>query len=512
MIKNIKRYFGITASVVFGSLILLNCEPDADQLGSQFFQNGAVGTESTYDVIAFNVNNNDTIRTDAARLQSATLGAFYEPQFGLQKSSYVSQVRLASYDPDFGTNPVLDSAVLVISPLYAADSVKTTTLEDYIYPDGAVAAKKVVNTYPVYKYGKTKINGKTTFNIKVHEVTDFLGSNVEKVFSNKQVAVGNQIGGRSFNGDISAITITKDSDNSELYIREANLRIPMDSAFFQNKILAKGSSPELADAASFIRYFRGIRLSVEENDGYIFNFEPNTVAINLYYKKDVVSGNTTTREDQVFSLDLGANNTHFNQILNDKSGTPTAALVTDSINGSPKVYAQGMGGPGFGLKIPESVIASVRDLYNTEKIGIISAKLRVYTDMESWNNKLRKPSYFTVKEQGLDKFLTDMSTLAYSGTYNLIKSFNLEENPSYYEIGITQTFKNIIEKEATSRSFIMNVGSYTTNATGGLTGESDPDNAQLYNTRAYTPNRVVLVGTAPGNERSAKLVLTYGKK
>ena len=85
MTKDIKKLFNITASLVIGSLILWNCEPEADMLGSQFFQNGAQGTESLYDVIAYNVNNDNKIRTDNARLQSATLGAFNEPQFGLQK-------------------------------------------------------------------------------------------------------------------------------------------------------------------------------------------------------------------------------------------------------------------------------------------------------------------------------------------------------------------------------------------------------------------------------------------
>ena len=45
MTKDIKKLFNITASLVIGSLILWNCEPEADMLGSQFFQNGAQGTE-----------------------------------------------------------------------------------------------------------------------------------------------------------------------------------------------------------------------------------------------------------------------------------------------------------------------------------------------------------------------------------------------------------------------------------------------------------------------------------
>lgn len=517
MIKDIKKLLNITATLVIGSLILWNCEPDADQLGSQFFQDGAEGTQTPYDIIAFNVNNGDTIRTDASRLQSATLGAFRESQFGLQKSAYVSQVRLSSYNPDFGANAVIDSAVMVINPSYATDSIKTTTTEDYIYPDGAVPAKKVVNTFPVLKYGRTKVNEKTVFNIKVHEVTDFLYANTDKVYSNKTAAVGSVIGSKVFNGDISAIKITKDTDNSDLYIREATLRIPMDSAFFQNKIISKSSSPDLSDAASFIRYFRGIKISVDENDGYLFNFDPNSVVINLYYKKDRVTDGVTTREQVVYPLDLGSANTHFSEITFDRAGTPSAAIATpltaqDTLQGQPKIFAQGMGGPGFGLKIPEATIAAIKDLYNTEKIGIISAKLRVYTDTESWSNNYKKPNYFVVKQKNLKTYLEDMTALAYTSAYSLVKGYDLDKNPGYYDIGVTQTFKNIIEKEVPARSFILNVGTYTSDATGNLAGLQDPTMAQYYNTRAYTPNRVVLVGTQPGNEKSAKLILTYGKK
>lgn len=325
MIKKFTKLLNIVASLLIGSLILWNCEPDADQLGSQFFQNGATGNEDYFDVIAYNVFNgtpgvlnSDSIRTDATRLQSATLGAFREPQFGLQKSSYVSQVRLSAYSPDFGTNPVLDSAVLVIKPLYASDSVRTTTQEDYIYPDGALPAKKVVNTYPILKYGQTKLNSKTIFNIKVQEVTQFLFANTDAAYSNKEVSTGSVIGGRAFNGDISSVKITRDSDNSELFNRDANLRIPLDSTFFQNKII-KASAADLADAASFIRYFRGLRLSVDENDGYLFNFDPNSVTINLYYKKNKAATTTGEREAATFALDLGAANAHFNQITFDRT-------------------------------------------------------------------------------------------------------------------------------------------------------------------------------------------------
>lgn len=527
MIKNIKKLLNITASLVIGSLILWSCESDADQLGSQFFQDGAQGTQTPYDVIAYNVNNGDSVRVDNSRLQTATLGAFNEPQFGLQKSAYVSQVRLSSYDPDFGTNAVLDSAVLVIKPTYPTDSVTTTTDENYIFPEGSVAAKKVVTTYPISKYGKTKLNdGKTVFNIKVHEVTEFLGSNVDQVRSNRTVATGALIGGKVFKGDISGIKVTKDSDNSELYIREANLRIPMDSAFFQNKIIAKASSPELADVASFIRYFKGLKVSVDENDGYIFSFDPTSIVVNLYYKNDVVENGTTTRPQSVFSLDLGSSNAYFNEIKYNRAGTAaeTALATIDQVNGDQKLFTQGMGGPGIGVRIPAATVAAIKQLYNDNKIGIISAKIRLYTDVQSWNNNYAKPNYFVVRQRDLtpaagepeylDGFLEDMSAMAYNSVYSLVKTFDLDKNPAYYDIGITQTFKNIIEKEGENHDLILNVGSYTSDSSSGsLMGALYPDlGAQNFTTRAYTPNRAVFVGTNPTNDKKVQLLVAYGKK
>ena len=178
-----------------------------------------------------------------------------------------------------------------------------------------------------------------------------------------------------------------------------------------------------------------------------------------------------------------------------------------------KVYAQGMGGPGIGIKIPETTIATIKDLYNNEKAGIISAKLRFYTDVASWNNNYQKPSYFVVKQKDLNTYLEDMNTLAYTGIYNLVKTYDLDKNPAKYEIGITQTLKNIIEKEARSRHFILNVGNYTYDQTGALLGSFYADlGAQNFNTRSYTPHRAVFVGTDSNNDTSAQLIITYGKK
>lgn len=521
MIKEIQNIFKLFFSLIIGAAVIVACESEADELGSQFFQNGtAQGTEIGYDVVIFNKFNNDSIEADNDKLAEATIGAFNESNFGLQKSSYVTQIRLNSYNPDFGANAEVDSVVLQIKPLYhtATDSVKTTTYDDYVHPDGAVAAKKVITTYPVKKYGKEKIGGvATNFTINVNEVNEFLNSTESNFYSDKQVAVGTLLGSKTFDGNIRAIKITKDSDNTELFSRDAGLRIALDKDFFQEKIINKKGSFELKDAASFIRYFKGIRISVQENDGYIFNFTPNDVSILVYYKYDKTENTTVTRTQSNFSFDLSASNVHFNEIKYTRPSTFDAAMASSNqITGDPKIYLQGMGGPGAEVKIPASVIAELRDLYKNQKAGILSAKIRLYTDGSSWNYTYAKPSTFitlfkkVTTENNVttttESFLDDLSAFQYTGMYKMVNAVDLDKNPAYYEIGITQTIKNMVEKdEVSDKSIVLNVGTFQTGSSGML--------GKNYTTRAYTPNRIVLVGSDPSNTQyKAQLKVIYSKK
>lgn len=510
MIQEFKSVLKASLLFIGGSLMLLSCESDPDNLGSQFFQgNEAKGVHDSINVIAYNIKNNDTIQSDGSKLANATLGAFTEPQFGMQKSAFVSQVRLSSYDPDFGTNPTVDSVVMVMKPLYASDSATTVTDENYTFPDGNVAAKKVMVTYPVLKYGKTKINGNNAvLTLNVHQVDDFLGNYSDKVYSNKTVNYSTLVGSKAFDGYIRSLKITKKSDNSDLLIRDAEIRIPLDKTYFQTKIFNKKGQPELQNVSNFIRYFKGLRVSVAENDGYIFKFTPGQTAINIYYKRDVTSNGTTTNVATAYTMNLGGSNAFFNQIDYDRTGAAiTNVLATsNSYTGDAKIYAQGMGGPNFGIRIPQADIEQIRNLYKTNKVGILSANIRLYSDTSVWNNKYTKPSFFTVQQKDVNAFLTDVTTFSANAVYSLVKSYDLDKTPAYYDIGITKTFKDIIENGAENKDFIFTVANYElSSTTGGYAG---------YNltTRAYTPNRIVLVGTDPSNAKRAQLRIIYAKK
>jgi hypothetical protein len=525
MIYNIKRAFTILSLVIFGGVLVYNCEPEPDSLGEQLFLDDAAnGNEVSYDVIAYNIDNNDSIRSDASKLGLATLGAFSEGQFGLQKASYYTQLRLPAYDPDFGTDAEVDSVVLVIKPLYASDSLTTTTDENYVYTnvDGNVDAKKVVNTYPAVKYGKAKLNdGKLT--VKVHEVTDFLGGYSDIAYSDKNYATGMELGSKVFNGNVNSVAITKDSDNSSLFTSEAGFRIPLDHDFFQTKIIDKEGQIELKDVSNFIRHFRGLKISVAESDGYLVQFSPSNVELIMYYKADKVDGSTTTRPQSTYKFSIGNGNAHIGQYQYERTGSALQmAPAPNTTTGDLKLFTQGMGGNSIGIKFKKEEIDKLKELYQKNKAAIISAKIRMYTDPTNWDNKYKKPNILTivqVDKDAQDKLKTDFTQdlILLSGTPNFayIRAYDLEKNPAYYDFTVTQSLKDIVEsgKDYENKYFKIDMGMFLTSSTGNTLA------GYQYTSRPYSTDRVVFVGSDPNNpddpknpSREIKLVVTYGTK
>ncbi|PUB28564.1 uncharacterized protein DUF4270 [Elizabethkingia sp. YR214] len=505
--KKIKIIANVCFVATIGLFTLTSCEADADNLGSQFLDgNAANGQESSSPVIAYNIDNKDSIRSDAKNLTNAILGAFDEPVFGMHKAAYVTQLRPSAYGTDFGTNPKVDSVVLQILPSYVTDSVTTTTTTiNKVSTDQD--STKTVNTYPLVKYGRSKIGGNPVkFKLSVAEVSDFLYDNTKTYFSNQTVTATNVLGSKNINAFVSGVKITKVGDNSELLSRDPGIRVSLDKTFFQNKIIAYQGKNELSDAASFIRHFRGLRLSVDENDGFLFNLNPNTMSVTMYYSNDVTKDNATTRQQNTYTFDLGTSNVHFSQFtFNRPSAYTTAMGNINKTKGDAKLYLQGAGGNGAEFVIPTSTIEGLRNKYTQEKAGILTAKIRLYSDENTWKSAFAKPSTFTVLQKDMKQFMDDQTALAGAG-YIRVKATNLDKNPAYYDITITQTVKNIVEKGAENKPIVINVGDFTTNSqTGALLGWN-------YTSRAYTPNRVVLVGTDPSNINMAQLQVIYTKK
>jgi hypothetical protein len=489
--KQMNKIKSILSVFLFGGL-MVSCNSDADDLGKNLFDgNSVTGNQVSYDLVAYNINNGDAVRADSYALQRATLGAFTEGQFGMQKSAYVTQVRLSKYAPDFGTNPVVDSVVLEIKPQYDVTTKAVTTTN---VTHGGQTAKQTLTKYEAVKYG----NPATAMNIDVHEIATDLGAVGTEKLSNSPVATsGVPLGTKAFSGNVYAVGINKTSDNTALLTREAGVRIQLDKNYFRDKIANKSGATELSNESNFINYFRGLKISVRENDGYLINFAPNEVTMTMYYKS---GGKSNT-----FSFDLGSSNVHFSQISYTRSSTFNTVMANiNSANGDPLLYMQGMGGPGAGIKLNGVGISDLKRLYKERGAAILSAKVRLYTDTNTWNNSYTKPVGFLVRKQGETDFITDLKTMLGNSNYSLVKAYSTNSNPSYYDIDITKTIKDIVEKEAEAKDLIVNIGEYLT-SNGNLVSEN-------YNNNVSSPYRAVFVGTNAANNNRPKLMVTYVTK
>ncbi|UWX59052.1 DUF4270 domain-containing protein [Chryseobacterium oranimense] len=534
MTHTVKRTLAILFMAVFGSAFLYNCEPEADSLGEQLFIDGAAeGNVSSYDLIAYNIDNHDSIRSDASRLVEVintsgisssrfVLGAFSEGQFGMQKASYLTQLRMSTDNFSFGTTPKVDSVVLVLRPDVVADSVATLPLKDESILVGTetVPVSTEIKTYPTsfnYKYGKTKLGPggtHTLMHINVDEITTFLdGNDVAFKRSNVVVGTGAALGSTVFNGTVTAKTITKKSDNSALFTSDAGIRIRLDKDFFQTKILDKNGKPELMDAANFTRYFKGIKLSVTDTDGYLLQISPESMEMIMYYTNEKNDNGTITRPQSTFKFLLtgGVGNARIGQYEYDRTNSAWAAAKSsiNEVDGDAKLYAQGMGGPSIAVKIPDVTIAGLKESYLKDKNAIMSAKIRIYTDAATWSNNYKRTTdnlmiLPVVKDSnGLltsSGFISDLTA-----GFGMIKSYDLDKNPSYYDFVVTKTVKDIVEGSETNKILLVNTGKFVLTTAGALGGYK-------FTTRGFATERGVYVGSDKTNANRIQLKITYGTK
>lgn len=549
MTHNLKKTFAMLLLAIFGSALLYNCEPDPDSLGEQLFNGDATqGNEIAYPVIAYNYDNNDSIRSDASRLISglnesgattnvAVLGAFTESQFGMQRASYVTQLRMPVDNYDFnGANPKVDSVVLVVRPpantaantyfFESSDSLKTKTFEKSDFPvDGVATAVSIEKkTYPVRKYGK--IAGSKSMKINVHEVTTFLDANDDSFKrSNKTISTGELLGSGVFDGNISSTSITKKSDNSVVFTGNLGFRMKLSNTdFFQTHILDKKGKPELQDAANFIRYFKGIKISVDETDKYLYQFSPNDLQLIMYYKYDKTDNGTTTRPQTTLSFNLGGANAHLGLYEYSRSGSSVAAALAASnpTEGDERLFVQGMGGPSVVVKIKDETIAKLKDIFVKDKAGIVSAKIRIYLDPSTWKNTgSTEDRRFTLLTNTLDaNGKIDYKKLAFTSdlTNGLgLYYFKDKPEPGYYDFIVTKTVKDLVEgkKETVdgteqpivNKPLVITAGTFAANATGTLLGVRNT-------TRAFDMNRIILTGVdkTNTNPKRIQLMVTYGTK
>ncbi len=277
--------------MLIGLFLFASCK-DANTIGlddADFAVKGALMDTTTV--------TSQTIRdevTSGVGLVRHPLGFMTDPVFGTTEASLAMAVGIPVSTHKFGTNPVIDSAVLVLP-------------------------------FSTQFYGDTTTS---VYNIKVHQLTNDISKEnsylINKDWPAETTGRGAFTGKIKPNTKFKITTIVTGGADTLTTVSVPQLRIKLDNAFIQNNIINKDSAT-LANANNFYKSFKGFKVTATATGAggiIFFDLAGTNGKIEIYYKKQ--NATTATARDTV-AVDFPIGNT---------SG-PVTAVIKHSYEGTP---------------------------------------------------------------------------------------------------------------------------------------------------------------------------------
>lgn len=541
-----KKLFNFVAAILVctTAVSLVSCEDDISDVGSGLLDTGSSANVFYVDLISYNTNS-DSIRSDEKVLQNGILGVFEEPVFGRTKAKFISQARLGSLSPDFGTNPELDSVILHI-PVFSKTLEDADVDTTYVYlaeneSPSDTATMVIKRTYKLDSiYGAVDM----PMTLNVREVSEYLYSQDSTYYSNPNLGNPNcsscpninnidvfptVIGSQVVRKTVSTFEKRKKSEPE--VVPMVSIRIPMDVAYFKSKFIDNQNSADLSNQSTFIRnFFRGIELSVDESQGFFFNFNPN-LGLTMHYtheNTDEDAGENPERKKGVFNLSFGS---YWDSIMgynvqvaqfdhqNRSSQFVNSYENADTLNGAPRLYLAGMEGTKVHIKLNQDQLNEIRNNVQNNDWAIVGAELNLHMD-DSYG--FRKAPYLfgwnSYKEgtKWLSKNFTDIMTFYnnYPNSVQFNPKYNYKDNNNLYTIRVTDYVKSIVERNETfdEGRIVLSMGNFLLSPVSSFTSilnGADP----FSNNRAFNAHRVVLHGNATEQvDKKLRLKVYYTKK
>ncbi len=301
----------------------------ANLINSQLVDTSTVLTTSVQD---------DSVNTSG--LSQHPFGYLADPLFGKTEANLAFTLTPPSDNLSFGTNPTLDSAVLVLK------------YGDELYGDSL----------------------NSSYTVNVHQLAEKFNTDI--FYSNrKEWAPGSLIGSRTVKSfawrDTIQVRQIVDGAPDTLKKIVPHLRIPIDPGFINTNFI-NGSSANFASTTAFRNFIKGMYLTINKeqstgNGGIIF-FDLATAGVSrleLYYKN---TGSDNLKDTNMVAFSI-SQNTAASNIKHDYTGT----VVKSKLNQvSDVIYVQGLAGLRTKLSFP-----FLKKLENSGNIAINKAELVV---------------------------------------------------------------------------------------------------------------------------------------
>ena len=307
------------------------CDKDFISLDSDISGENNFGvSDQKYEVIAYN-KKLGPVQTNG--LPANLFGVYKDLVYGNTTASLVTQLSPTTMDPKFPEDVRLDSVVLTIPYFSTSKGIEngvTSYTLDSIFGNGEINFKLYENNYFLRSFDPS--SGFDT---------------PQMYYSDRSLSASSEIPLSALRGTVLMETSNFTPNEKEIKLKNdkdstllaPSLRLKMDPAFWNNKIILKEGGSELSNENNFQNYFRGIYFEAEaiDNDGtmMLLNFASANANITMHYS----SPPATTDADRVLgSYRMNFSKNKINFFDNDfnlaiPDGNPTT--------GDEKLYLKG---------------------------------------------------------------------------------------------------------------------------------------------------------------------------
>ncbi|MDX1544267.1 MAG: DUF4270 domain-containing protein [Christiangramia sp.] len=445
----LNRLFQITTILVV-VFAFVGCDEDYTDIGGEIINNPTDVELREFDVNAYSRKIN-SIQTN--NLTNYFLGVNKNPVYGESTASIVTQLSLATSDPSFGDNVVLDSVILRI-PYFSTEDETSTSEQDV-------------------EYVLDSVYGEGTFRLSIYETSYFLNDldpnagfeERQKYYSDQQPEVEENILGEPLYVDenfkpSSDPYVTYEVDGSGESDTIANVpalyvKLPVD--YFKQKIIDKEGSDELLNNNNFKNYLRSLLIKAEPNETegsqILFNLSDQNARITLYYTRDVEEEDETVQKRGSLNLNIaGANK--FNTYTGEFPGSVLQAIADQSSEeGSENLYLKSQEGSMAVIDLfPDE--SSLEELKENNWL-INEANLIFYVNQDQLNGAVEPERLFLYDIEN-NRILVDYQNdptvnenlpLVSRTDFSSQLERDEDENGVFYKIRITQHIANIISED-----------------------------------------------------------------
>lgn len=256
----------------------------------------------------------DTVQTTA--IGKYPMGYMNDPVFGTTDANIALSLTLPANNQTFGTNPVLDSAVLVLK--YA----------DF-YGDSLQSSYKV-NVHQL----QTKLDGNTSYSNR-------------STFNFNSTVIGTKAVRVSFKDSVKVTEIVTGKPDVQKN-KAPHIRIPISSSFISGNFL-NGVPANFADQTAFANFIKGLYITIDKaqttGSGGVMYFDltnDNSSGLEIYYKSENGTAKDTTMLN--FKIQASGVTPVASNFSHNYAGTPVETQLNNPNQQFQTTYVQGLAG------------------------------------------------------------------------------------------------------------------------------------------------------------------------